>query len=120
MEKESHNRIKYWLLTILEVAFFLLMIAMSSITAIHIADYKMNVMYPDMCSCDGYDVNTHPTNDSYMYTAMNKAMDQCRIDCPKLRDDERSITIGGLSIVLYIMFELIYKMIKDRAKEYIN
>ena len=110
MKKLSKNptakRIRYWMFFALEIMFLLLLMVIAVTYAIRIADYKMNVMYPDMCSCD-YPAGTLPQADII----------QCTFSCAKMRNDERSLTIGFLSVCLFFFLETLYYLIKGRVQQ---
>jgi len=107
MKQKTKDKIKYWMLFALEMAFFFFLAVIAVILAIQMADFKMNIIYPPMCSCD-YPAGTIP----------QATIIQCTLSCAKMRSDEHSLTIGFLSICLTYLFETIYKMIKRRIQQW--
>jgi hypothetical protein len=120
MQEKTKEKIRYWMLFALDLVILLWIATMAVIFAINLADFKMNVIHPDICSCDGYDVSKNPVGDIYMYIAMNKAMDQCLVDCPIMRDNERSLTIGMESITIFCLIFLGYEWIKGRLAKWLK
>ena len=111
MKKQTKEKVRYWMLRILEiVVVWFLFSTLAVIFAINVADFKMNVMYPNMCSC-----NYTPT----LYFNQT-VIDQCKIDCAQMRDDERSLTIGFLSICVFLFLYQIYVLIKGRVKPWLQ
>lgn len=78
---------------------FFLLITLAVIVAIKAADFKMNVVYPPskFCGC-GLDLSMEDRI-------------QCSSDCLNMRDKERSLTIGFLSILAFSAFYVLVDLI---------
>ena len=103
MKKKKYEVSRYWMLLILDIALLFLFATWAVIIAIHAADFKMNVIYPNMCSCQ------------YPVGSLSDAqLSECKSYCAEMRSDERSLTIGFLSICLFYFFQTLYQIIKRR------
>ena len=100
----------YWILIVLNIIILMCLMTIAVAWAIKVADFKMNVIYPPSKYC-GCDLSVYPAG-----SISDEVRSQCTIDCTKMRDDERSLTIGFLSIFGFSILYLIYELIKIRIK----